>query len=245
MKLITTKTLVAAAALLVTVLTMPVWADEAPSQQQAETAIREALDPMPVESVKPAPIEGLYEVIVGGSLVYFTADAKYLIQGDIIDQAAEINLTEQAESSMRAAVFAEQKEFVRFPAEGESKYVLNVFTDIDCGYCRRLHDEVPELNEKGVEVRYFFYPRAGVMSDSARKAESVWCGDDQQELMDEAKAGNHIPRKRCDNPIKEHVALAHEMGLRGTPLIFTGKGTKINGYRPVDKLMAILIGDDQ
>ncbi|MGM0564767.1 MAG: DsbC family protein [Pseudomonadota bacterium] len=196
-----------------------------------------------VTRIEPTPVDGLYEVVAGGQIFYFSADAEYLLDGSLIERKTNTNLTEQAESAMRAKTFAERDDYLAFRPSSEVKYVLNVFTDIDCGYCRRLHDQVPELNERGVEVRYFFYPRAGLGSKSARKAESAWCADDPQQRLTEAKAGQPIPAKTCDNPINDHVALANEVGLRGTPLMFTGEGTRINGYRPASQLMPILIGD--
>jgi thiol:disulfide interchange protein DsbC len=102
---------------------------------------------------------------------------------------------------------------------------------------------VPALNEKGVEVRYFLYPRAGLASNSAKKLENIWCAKNRQDAMTRVKSGQSVDSKTCENPIKDHVALGQQMGLTGTPLIITGNGSRINGYRPADQLYAQLLSE--
>lgn len=217
-------------------------------QVDAEAFIRETLGktfPVPVESVKPTPIEGLYEVIAGGQIGYFSADMKYVISGDLIEYATNTNITDAKRGDIRAKVMGDISEnsYIAFKPKGKTDHIINVFTDVDCGFCRKLHKEVPALNEKGVEVRYFLYPRAGLNTRSAATLESAWCADDPQQALTDAKNGKRIESKKCDHPIKEHMVLANQMGLTGTPLIITGKGTRINGYRPADQIYTTLVGD--
>lgn len=211
--------------------------------QSAEDTIRQALKDFPVQSVSPSPIPGMYEVVIGGQVVYFSGDMKYQFSGDVVDYEKGINLTEQTRNNLNAKVFSNMKkgDYLAFKPKGKTKHVVNVFTDVDCGYCRKLHSEVPQLNAKGVEVRYFLYPRAGSQSRSARTLESVWCADNKQDAMNRAKSGRSVEAKRCDNPIDKHIALGAQVGLRGTPLIFTEHGTRISGYRPADQLHAQLL----
>lgn len=222
-------------------------AEEAKAKTDAEVEayIRAQLGALPVQSVKKAPIPGMYEVIVGGQIAYFSADMKYLIEGDIVDYQKRTNLTDQVRNKLSAAAFdgMEKKDYLAFTPKSGAKYVLNVFTDVDCGFCRKLHKEVPALNEKGVEVRYFLYPRAGLASNSSKKLESIWCSKNQQDAMTKVKAGKSIDSKTCENPIKEHIALGQQVGLTGTPLIFTGGGARINGYQPADQLYARLLSE--
>ena len=210
-----------------------------------EAAIQEKLSAFPVQSVKAAPIPGLYEVVIGGQIVYFTPDMKFLIEGDIIDYNNRVNLTEKTRNKLNAMAFKDlgKGDYLAFTPKTGTKHVINVFTDVDCGFCRKLHQEVPALNEKGVEVRYFLYPRAGADSGSARKLENVWCAKNQQEAMNRAKSGQSVESKQCDNPIKKHIALGAQMGLTGTPLIITDTGSRINGYRPADQLYAQLLSE--
>jgi len=122
----------------------------------------------------------------------------------------------------------------------KTEYTLTVFTDTNCGYCRKLHQDVPELNRLGVKVRYLLFPRdddGSLTSPGYLELQSVWCADNQQEAITTAKAGGQIPQKQCANPIRKHIAVARALGLQGTPLLVTGKGTLLNGYRPVAGLM--------
>ena len=115
-------------------------------------------------------------------------------------------------------------------------HTVTVFTDIDCGYCRKLHNEMEGYNDKGIRVRYMFFPRAGVGSKSYQKAVSVWCSDDRRDALTKSKQGKQIPMKTCNNPIDVHMALAQDLGLRGTPLVVLDDGTIQPGYAPPDKV---------
>lgn len=190
-----------------------------------------------VESIKKTPIAGIYELSVDGSLVYSTADGHYQLQGDIIDRTTGKNLT-------KLSLLTQLTDDNTIVFKGANpKYTLNVFTDTDCGYCRKLHTEVPELIKEGVKVRYALFPRAGLYSQSARTMESVWCSDNRQEAMNAAKSGAAVEEKHCDNPIQQHYSLARSLGLQGTPFLITGNGTIIPGYRPASDLLTILKAD--
>ena len=119
-----------------------------------------------------------------------------------------------------------------------TKATITVFTDIDCGYCRKLHQDVPELNRLGVAVRYLAFPRAGIGSDSYDKAVSVWCADDQQKALTKAKAGKDIEMKTCVNPVAEQYGLVDAFGVTGTPAIFYEDGTlQAGGTCPLSRCL--------
>ncbi|MCU0734872.1 MAG: thioredoxin fold domain-containing protein, partial [Methylotetracoccus sp.] len=122
----------------------------------------------------------------------------------------------------------------------KSKYVAYVFTDIDCGYCRKLHSEIKQYLDAGIEVRYLFYPRAGEGSDSFKKAVTVWCSDNRNQALTKAKKGEALPSKTCDNPISQHMAMGTQFGASGTPMIVTEKGTILPGYIPAPQLTQVL-----
>jgi thiol:disulfide interchange protein DsbC len=142
----------------------------------------------------------------------------------------------------------------RFAALGEDKMVvfgpddaersITVFTDVSCPYCVKLHREVPELNEMGIRVRYVFYPRAGKGSGAYNAMVSVWCAEDQQAALTAAKFGGEVEPATCDNPVDEHLALAREFGLRGTPAIVTDSGRLIPGYAPAKQLAAQVFSEE-
>ena len=119
-------------------------------------------------------------------------------------------------------------------------HTVTVFTDIDCGYCRRLHTDMAGYNDKGIRIRYLFYPRAGIGSESYNKAVSVWCADDRKQAMTQAKAGQPVAPKTCENPVDEHYALGQAMRLQGTPALILESGETVPGYVPPDKLRQAL-----
>lgn len=194
-----------------------------------------------LNSVEVSEIEGLYRVITKDSEVLFTnKDASYFLSGQMFGtrEGRVVNLTEERKGKERALQMAAIKpeEKIVFPAEGERKAAVTIFTDIDCGYCRKLHQEVPRMNELGIEVSYVAYPRAGVGSGSYNKIVSAWCADDRLQAMTDAKAGKSIPTKTCDNPVAAQFALGSRLGVTGTPAIVLEDGTLVPGYVPADQL---------
>jgi thiol:disulfide interchange protein DsbC len=210
-----------------------------------EDAIRQALaKSMPsvkVGSIKPSEIKGLYEVAIGGNIVYVSEDGKYLVQGHLVDVAARVDLTEEKLSGVRKQAIEKlglDKMIVFKPRE--SKYTVSIFTDIDCGYCRKLHSEIDQYMAQGITIQYLFFPRAGKGSDSYNKAVSVWCADDRKAALTAAKKGDTPPAKTCDNPVDEHMQLAEEFEVKGTPMIVTEKGNIFPGYLPAKQLAEAL-----
>ena len=153
-------------------------------------------------SLKESVIPNLYEVMYGTEVVYVSADAKYFVAGDLISMENRQNMTEIAKRSViKDILYKQDNKPVVFKAKDE-KHVLTVFTDIDCPYCAKLHREVPELNKQGVTIKYLMFPRAGIGSQSFKKAVSMWCADDNKQAMTDAKERKPIADKTCDNPIE-------------------------------------------
>ncbi len=197
----------------------------------------------PPDSIAESQIAGLYQVMYGTELVYLSADGKYFISGDLLNLQTRENLSEVAQRSVRKKMMEAAKTTpVVFKAKDE-KHVLKVFTDIDCGYCAKLHREMDEINEKGITVEYLAFPRAGVGSPSYDKIVSVWCADDQQLAMTKAKNRQKIAAKKCDNPVKQQYQLGQALGVNGTPALLTESGQLIPGYMPADRLAAMLDAD--
>lgn len=214
--------------------------------QADEQQIRERLEqldpPLNIVSVVPAAA-GLFEVrLQDGSILHTSSDGRYLVVGDLYEVSDErvVNLTEAGRSGERAERLASVAEdaMIRFAPQGSVRDVIYVFTDVTCGFCQRLHLDVPELNEAGVEVRYLAYPRAGVGSDSYREHVSAWCADDRQRAITQLKAREQVRSRDCTNPVADQYALGQELGIRGTPAIFTSEGQLIPGYRPPADLLA-------
>lgn len=195
---------------------------------------------MPIETIADTPIPGVYEVTAGGRVLYATSKDELLMVGSLYDVERGVNVGEEKQNEV-ASRKAEAEigamsvdDMVVFKGE-ESKRHITVFTDVECGYCRRLHQEVPALNEAGVEIRYMLYP---VISErSYPNAESVWCADDRQTAMTDAKQGKRIERRECENPIEKHMEIAAKLGVRGTPFLVLDDYTVIPGYVPADNLI--------
>lgn len=213
---------------------------------QALVSRLKALRPeIPIEAVHPSPLPGIYQLeLSGGTVFYGTADGRYLFAGDLYQLGDDdlINLAEQGRIGKRKALMAGVKvrDMVVFPTGGETRAVINVFTDVDCGYCRKLHQEVPRLNELGVEVRYLAYPRAGIGSRAYQKIVSAWCSEDPNAAITALKAGEDIPDLTCENPVAAQYALGQEVGVSGTPAIILEDGRLLPGYMPADTLVESL-----
>ena len=210
-----------------------------------EAAIRQAMTKsMPsvkVDSVKPAVVKGLFEVVVGANTYYVSEDGKYLLQGRLVDVAARKDLTEEKLNVTRKLAIEKmgQANMIVFKPK-ISKYTVTIFTDIDCGYCRKLHSEIDQYLAQGITIQYLFFPRAGKGSDSYNKAVSVWCAEDRNAALTAAKKDQKLPEKTCDNPIDKHMQLAAEFDVKGTPMIISENGNVYPGYLPAKQLVEAL-----
>jgi thiol:disulfide interchange protein DsbC len=206
--------------------------------ESVRDAVAAALPQVGRDNIQPAAVAGLYELSQDGHYGYITGDGRYLIDGDLVELATRINLTEnkrKADRVTQLAALGEENLIVFAPEKTE--YAVTVFTDIDCGYCRKLHREIEDYNARGIAIRYAFYPRAGPNSPSFRKAEAVWCAADRKQALTLAKAGEEVVGEAgCDNPVAREYALGSQLGLRGTPMMVLPDGEVVNGYVPADKL---------
>ncbi len=219
----------------------PAYADEA-----GAAAVRAAIEKMTggsvePDSVRPAALHGLYEVVLGTQVVYVSADGRYLLSGDLIDVAQRRNLSEERRSLIyKAAIDRVGEETMIVYAPERVKHTVTIFTDIDCPYCRKLHNEMKSYNDAGIKVRYLAFPRSGIGSESYRKTVSVWCAKDPAAAMTRAKAGQKVEERSCDNPVRRHLELVKELGVNATPTIFLEDGRRVPGYVPAQRLTEIL-----
>ncbi len=204
-------------------------------------SLRQAMPSLKKEDITPSPVEGIYEVSRGMSFFYATKDGRYVFSGDLVDVQTGSSITENNRKSLRLQELAklEQGSMIVFPAKNE-KYRITVFTDIDCGYCRKLHREMADYNAKGITVQYLFYPRSGPNTPSFTKAESVWCSADQNAAMTNAKQGATVKSEKCANPVGQQYELGQMVGVRGTPALVLPDGSMQPGYLPADRLIGIL-----
>ena len=190
------------------------------------------------EHVNPGPIDGWYTIQKGSIIAYISDDGRYLMQGDMIDLDAEVNLTEASRNQARRDMVAriDDAHVIKF-SPSEVKHSVTVFTDTDCTYCRRLHSQIDEYLAHGIEIRYLLYPRNGPASPSWNVAEQVWCSSDRNTALTAAKLDRKFQTAACDaSTVQDHYVLGQEAGLSGTPAIVLDDGTLIGGYMPPDAL---------
>ncbi len=169
----------------------------------------------------------------------------YALTGDLYDLGSNKNLTEARRRELRREMLAavpDSQTLVFSPKD--PKYTISVFTDVDCGYCRKLHSQIAEYNRLGVRVRYLFFPRSGPDTESWHKAESVWCSADRNDALTRAKRGETLKAKPCGpTPVAKEHQLGEDIGVQGTPSIVLANGEMLPGYVPpamlVDHLKSI------
>ena len=192
-----------------------------------------------VDAVRPSVLPGIWEVARGGEVLYVSGDGRYALSGEIYEVDSGRNLTEQRRTEVRGVALRalSDADTIIFGPKN-AHYTVTVFTDIDCPYCRRMHSEIAEYNRLGVRVRYAFYPRSGPGSEAWKKAEAVWCAPNRQEALTRAKAGGAVPPRACPGaPVAKTYELGRELGIRGTPGVFTERGDYLSGYLSPDRLL--------
>ncbi|HEY6645166.1 DsbC family protein [Povalibacter sp.] len=200
---------------------------------EARTAIAAKFPGVKPDQIKQSPVPGVYEVGMGADTAYVSADGKFLFSGDLYEVESRTNLTEAGRAVSRGKTLAklDEREMIVF-GPAAAKHTITIFTDVECGYCRKLHGEIDQLNKLGVRVRYLAYPRAGPGTDDWAKMEAVWCSKDRNSAITKAKQGQPVDAKCAANPVARQFELGEEMGVRGTPAIFTTSGDYIGGYLP-------------
>jgi thiol:disulfide interchange protein DsbC len=214
------------------------------AQAADEAAIRDKLTSMlglDVETIADSPVSGLVQVSTNRGLFYVSEDGQYLLQARVFNIDEEMrNETELALSGLRKeGVASMESSSITFKAKNE-KHEISVFTDITCGYCRKFHNEIDELNDAGITVHYLAFPRSGLNSENYNDMVSVWCAKDPQKALTKAKAGNDVASASCKNKVAEQYMLGQKLGVNGTPNIVLPDGSLIPGYQPAALLAKAL-----
>ena len=211
-------------------------------EQQIRSTLATLAPTLQIDSITQSEVPGLYQVLFGTRVIYLTGDGKYLLQGSIMDTESREDLAETAISSVRTKILNSLKEedMVVFAPE-ETKHTVTVFTDIDCGYCRKMHAEMKDYNDLGIKIRYVSYPRAGVGSESFNKSEAVWCAENREEAMTIAKLGGSLKdvkaKENCVSPVRDQYMTGQALSLQGTPATFLENGKRVGGYLSASDLM--------
>ncbi|WP_454832109.1 DsbC family protein [Pseudoxanthomonas wuyuanensis] len=210
---------------------------------RARQAINRLNPQISIDYVGAAPMPGFREVIAGGQLLYVSDDGRYLMQGTVLDLQDQKDLTQSS-----PALSTYRKDLLKtIPASDRivfappnPKYTISVFTDIECGYCRKLHSELAELHKLGIAVEYMAFPRMGLGSKDHKDMISVWCSSDRKRALTDAKNGKPVPARDCKNPVNMEFDVGQRIGVSGTPAIYAEDGTQLGGYLPPQALRAAL-----
>jgi thiol:disulfide interchange protein DsbC len=212
------------------------------ADKSAAVKIASIVPGIEAKNVRPSVIPGLYQVIVGPQVLYISQDAKLLFYGDIVNRESGKNLTTPLRDLARLQTVnaMDESSMIVFSPKKETKHTITVFTDIDCGYCKKLHSEINTYTDIGIKVRYMAYPRAGINSPSYNKAVNVWCSKDRKKAITTAKLNQAVTSEKCDDPVKRHMLIGEKLGVNGTPNLILDDGRMVPGYVPAAKLLDIL-----
>lgn len=195
-----------------------------------------------ITSATPTQMEGVYWVNAEGIPAFFTdKTGKYVIQGTLIEIGGKtpVDITAKLNAEVAKDKLAKvaKEDMVIYPAKGEHKASIYVFTDTTCPYCQKIHQDVEALNAKGIEVRYLAWPRG---PKAVPSLQAIWCNNDRQKAMDMVKSGNAVEPLTCETPIEEQTELGFSLGVSGTPAVFTEDGEQLGGYLPPEAIAKAL-----
>ena len=211
--------------------------------EQLKEKLHAMMPDLQLEAVRPSAVPGRYEVQRGSLFGYVSADGRFLISGDLVNLETGEEITEASRKQMRVdSIAALGKQYVAFdPPNAKPENEVTVFVDVDCGYCHKLHEELPSYQALGIGFRYVFFPRAGLGSESERQLNAAWCSPDRKTAVSRAIMGEKFKAPTCETPTKQHYELAAKLGVRGTPMMILPNGETINGYVPANVLAQRLV----
>ncbi|HEY0199236.1 MAG TPA: DsbC family protein [Rhodanobacter sp.] len=217
------------------------------AEKMVRAAIRTLSAKADVDSISTSPLPGFYQVIASGQMLYVSADGKYLLNGDLVDLGQHENVSDAAWAGFRKAELAKVPAAQRIVfAPAHPKYTISVFTDVNCGFCRALHEHIADFNKAGIAVEYLAWPREGVTTTAGRPTPtytemvSVWCAADRKAAFSAAKEGHAPKPATCTNPVKDQFDLGLKLGVNGTPTIYGPDGSMLGGYVTPDQLLQAL-----
>ena len=194
------------------------------------------------ENISPSQLDGYYEVILTDpfiDVIYISTDGKYVIQGAVTDLELMTNISSNRISEIKLDILESisDNDKIIFRAK-EEKYVINVFTDVDCPYCAKLHANMKQMNDLGITVKYLASPLEQLHPNAQSAMEKIWCAEDKAIAIHNYKSKRQLPdSQECINPVAEQLAISKQLGVNGTPSIFFENGTNLPGYLPPNDLL--------
>lgn len=213
------------------------------SQENIREGLKNILpDGAVIELIEPSPIPGIYAVYYGDlQPIYVTQDGSFFIYGDIykININSISNITEKSVAERRKLILQNipTEELISFKSSNEQFSVI-VFTDVDCGYCRKLHNQIDEYNSLGISINYAAFPRSGLGTSAFTKMVGAWCSDNPKDSMTKLKNNSTLDISFCENqPVSKQYIIGKKLGVDGTPAIFSMDGEMFPGYIEPEELL--------
>jgi thiol:disulfide interchange protein DsbC len=213
------------------------------SQENIRESLKNILpDGAVIELIEPSPIPGIYAVYYGDlQPIYVTQDGSFFIYGDIykININSISNITEKSVAERRKLILQNipSEELISFKSSNEQFSVI-VFTDVDCGYCRKLHNQIDEYNSLGISINYAAFPRSGLGTSAFTKMVGAWCSDNPKDSMTKLKNNSTLDISFCENqPVSKQYIIGKKLGVDGTPAIFSMDGEMFPGYIEPEELL--------
>jgi len=203
---------------------------------------------IPPSGVYESEIPGLMKVVYGPRLMYLSQDGQYLFDGNIFNINDKTNVTRETQSVLRKDMLSSsftKDDMVIYSPEKTARYTITVFSDVECEYCRKMHQEIEQYLAAGIRVRYILFPRTGMGTPSANTAAAVLCSTDRKKALTAAKRGEMVDtdavcakkmREDQKSPINRAYILGQMMGMQGTPTILLDDGTMLPGYVSAQQL---------
>jgi thiol:disulfide interchange protein DsbC len=194
------------------------------------------------EHINESQLDGFYEVLVqtpAFEILYISSNGRYIVRGEVTDLSTRSSLSRSRLTAVKKQLIKgiDENDKIVFKAANE-KYVIHVFTDVDCPYCAKLHNNMAEMNELGITVKYLAAPLAQLHPQAQSKMEKIWCAENKNLAMHNYKTYRVLPKSsNCDNPVAEQLAISQHLGVNGTPSIFFSNGTNLPGYQDPQTLL--------
>lgn len=198
--------------------------------------------------VEKTPIAGIYAVVFNDLIKYTDGSGRFIFRGAKLEDRQGNDLGQkilkkaavvQGKKNLGAVAAISEQEMIVYKSHNERTHIT-VFTDTDCPFCYKLHQEMDTYLANGVTVRYLFFPREGKGSASYQDAISVWCSDNRLQALDAVESGQSIETKRCRHPVDKHLVAVKRLNLMGTPVIMLEDGRLMHGYYPVHEVLVAI-----
>jgi thiol:disulfide interchange protein DsbC len=213
---------------------------------EVRVAINQLIPGLNGMEIQPSAMENMLEVRTDTKIFYVSSDGGFLLNGPMHDLERGENLTEKRLAEYRKTLLKDIPAIqpVEYPADNAKQKII-VITDIDCAYCRRLHQDLDKYHQAGLDIDYVMLPRSGKDSLSYVKTVNAICAAQPDVAITAAMNGATPASAECDHPIDQHMKMAKAMGAASTPNIVLPDGTLIRGYKTAAELSRLIAASSQ